>query len=62
MKTLIRILKVAYWASFVCSFILSILNVHTLIGTAFGAIAALQCMLALVYDRLNDKINKNNNN
>lgn len=62
MKTLIRILKVAYWASFVCCFILSILNVHTLIGAAFGAIAALQCMLALVYDRLNDKINKNNNN
>jgi len=62
MKTLIRILKVVYWASFVCYFILSILNVHTLIGTAFGAIAALQCILALAYDRLNDKINKNNNN
>ena len=61
MKTLSNILKVVYWVSFVCYFILSILNVHTLIGTAFGAIAALQIMLAIVYDRLNDKINKNNN-
>lgn len=62
MKTLIKITKVVYWASFVCYFILSILNAHTPIGAAFGGIAALQCMLALAYDRLNDKINKNNNN
>ena len=62
MKILIKITKIAYWLLFVWCFIIGILNANTLGGTALTAIAALQCMLVLVYNALNDKINRNNNN
>ena len=62
MKILIKILKIAYWLLFVWCFIIGILNANTLGGSALTAIAALQCVLALTYKALNDKINRNNNN
>lgn len=65
MKTWVKILKIAYWLLFVWCFITGILNANTLVGAALSAIAALQCMLMLVYNTLNDKIDKklkSNNN
>ena len=62
MKAWIKVLKIAYWLLFVWCFITGILNANTLAGAALSAIAALQYMLMLVYNTLNDKINRNNNN
>lgn len=59
MKILDKLLKIAYWLLFVYCFIAGMLNANTLVGTALSAIAALQCMLMLVYDTLNDKIDEN---
>lgn len=62
MKILIKILKIAYWLLFVWCFITGILNANAPGGTALMAIAAIQCVLAIAYDALNNKINRNNNN
>lgn len=58
MKILVKLLKIAYWLLFVYCFIAGMLNANTLVGVALSAIAALQCILMLVYNALNDKIDK----
>lgn len=66
MKTLLnKLLKIAYLLLFVWCFITGILNANAPGGTALmaiAAIAAIQCVLAIAYDALNNKINRNNNN
>lgn len=58
MKILDKLLRIAYWLLFVYCFIAGMLNANTLVGAALSAIAALQCILMLVYNALNDKIDK----